>query len=148
MTEIVNSDDVEVIFEPIDASGSVSLARVEVDEFSITETQNMETHAGVGSGGDPKGLSLGDKEYQFSYTLLGNAVSVYQTVGDENGNMREYNMTARIPVSDVADVDVGDNVEFALTGCKNNEEGLTASSGDAVEYSVSGYATGYDRDVF
>lgn len=148
MAEILNSDDVELIIEPRDADVDVSLARVEVDEMVMTNSQTLESHAGVGSGGEPKGLSSGDREYTFSYTLLGQSVSIYRTVAGQNGEMREYNMTARVPIEDTNVDDVGDYVEFALTGCKSDEEQLTASSDETLEYAVSGMATGMDRDVF
>lgn len=148
MTEILNSDDVELIIEPVDANADVSLARVEVDEMVMTNSQTLESHAGVGSGGEPKGLSSGDREYTFSYTLLGQSVSIYQTVAGESGEFLEYNMTARVPIEDTNVDEVGDYVEFAMTGCKSDEEQLTFSSDEAAEYAVSGMATSYDRDVF
>lgn len=140
--EVTNADDVELY---ISANGtrrgsSQEQGRIIVDEFTITKEEDNSSVSGVGQR-LPTGISRGDIELSFDFTMLGEDVSVFEMVAGSSGESKPFSLTAR-------KTDDAGNIawEKALETCIAGSEELSASSGDPMEYAVSGLAVGLDSE--
>lgn len=134
-----NANDVELIVSQVirDESGSrtgtTELANTSflvVDEFSIESDEDMEGLSGVGNP-EALGISQGDVEHSFSFTVQGEDAELFKNLASEDGRAVELELVARL-----------DDYKDKLTGARAGTRNLSGSSGDAVEYEVQGLATG------
>jgi hypothetical protein len=138
---ITNANDVELILEKGDVrrGSSLEMGRVVVDEFSITKDEDITSQSGVGQR-LPAGLSRGDIEHGFSFTMLGEDVSTFEMIANEDGESQIFSFTAR-KTEDDGTV----RWEYSLDTCLASSEELSASSGDPMEYAVEGFAVRVDK---
>lgn len=138
---ITNANDVELIIESggVQRGTADSMGRIVVDEFSITKEEAGDTVSSVGTQ-FPRGHTNGDVTYTFSFTIMGEDVTVFETVADQQGASKFFSFTA------YKEEDDGTlRWEFALDGCKAGTEEISGSSGDPIEYAVDGSAIGEDK---
>lgn len=144
---ITNANDVQVIISSADQSRDTSpdgdMGRMVVDEFSITREEDVTLESGIGTR-TSVGLSNGDIEHTFSFTLTGDDVDVFEMVADDAGRSKLFDFTAR-KLGTVDQEDTAIEWEYALTTCKATTEELSASTGDPIEYSVDGVAVDVDK---
>jgi hypothetical protein len=139
---ITNANDVELVIESIDENNRrgtpAGMGRLVVDEFTITREEDDTLESGVGHR-LPVGLSNGDITHSFSFTMMGDDVSLFEAVATKNGRSKLFSFTARKRED-------GEIVwEYALDICKATSEEVTASSGDPMEYAVDGIAVRVDK---
>lgn len=137
---ITNANDVELVLQSGGGQRGTadSMGRIVVDDFSITRDEDISSESGVGQR-LPAGLSNGDIEHTFSFTLLGDDVGVFEMVATSDGKSKVFSFTARKREED-------DIIwEFALDTCKANSEEISGSSGDPTEYAVEGFAVSVDK---
>lgn len=137
---ITNADDVEIIIQSGDTQrgSEQDMGRLVVDEFSITKEEDNSLESGVGQR-NSAGISLGDIEHSFSFTMLGQDVTTFEMVADQKGESKIFSMTARKREEDTVEW------EYALDTCVAGTEELSASSGDPIEYTVDGLAVSVDK---
>lgn len=137
---ITGANDVELVLEADGTSRGTaqSMGRIVVDEFSITREEDDELVSGVGFR-QPGGIRNGDITYGFSFTMMGQDVSVFEMVATKDGESRPFSFTAR-KIEDGAV-----EWEVALDTCKATSEEMSASSGDSLEYAVEGIAVSIDK---
>lgn len=141
---VTNANDVEVVLEAQDVGGSMSttdIGRFIVDEFTLTRNEEDETVSGI-SVRTPEGFSNGNITYEFEWTMMGSDTDVFERVSTENGRSRVISLTVR-----KTDDDGTIEFEFALGAAKATSEEIDLSSGDSMEYPVSGVGWRYDRIV-
>lgn len=136
-----NANDVELIVSQVqrDESGSrtgttelANTAFLVVDEFSIESDEDMEGLSGVGNA-EALGISQGDVEHSFSFTVQGEDAELFQGLASDGGRAVELEIIARL-----------DDYRDKLTGARAGTRNLSGSSGDATEFEVQGLATGRD----
>lgn len=139
---ITNANDVELILEGDRTSRGTpqSMGRIVVDEFTITRDEDGELVSGVGFQ-LPAGITNGDIEHSFSFTMQGQDVAVFDMVATGDGRSKIFSFTAR-----KTDEEGSVEWEFALDTCKAQTEEISASSGDPMEYSVDGIAVSVDKE--
>lgn len=137
---ITNANDVELVLQAGDTTRGTpqAMGRIVVDEFTITRDEDDTLESGVGHQ-LPAGISNGDIEHSFSFTMMGQDVSTFEMVSTADGRSRVFSFTARKRDGDTVEW------EFALDTCKATTEEITASSGDPMEYSVDGIAVSVDK---
>lgn len=140
---ITNANDVELLLEQsgADTKGtSRQYGRIVVDDFSITREQDISSQSGVGRY-LPAGLSKGDVELSFSFTMMGQDVDVFEMISEDDG--------VSIPFDFAAKKTDGQDTEwqYKLVTCLASSEEISASSGDAMEYAVEGMAVRLDKDI-
>lgn len=143
---ITNANDVELILETgdVDAGGNrrgtpQSMGRIVVDEFTVTKSEDDSLVSGVGYR-LPAGITNGDIEHEFSFTMMGQDVATFEMIAESDGRSRVFSFTAR-----KTDGDGNVEWEYALDTCKATSEELSASSGDPMEYAVEGIAVAVDK---
>jgi hypothetical protein len=138
---ITNANDVELVLQAGDTTrGTPSdMGRVLVDEFTITREEDDSLESGVGHR-LPAGISNGDIEHSFSFTIMGQDVDVFEMIATQDGRSRVFSFTAR-KLDDEGTIEW----EYALDTCKATTEELSGSSGDPMEYSVEGIAVSVDK---
>lgn len=137
---ITNANDVELVLE---ANGTQrgtaqSMGRVVVDDFSITREEDDSLESGVGHR-LPAGISNGDIEFNFSFTIMGQDVSTFEMIATADGRSNVFSFTARRRDGSTIEW------EYALDTCKATTEELSGSSGDPTEYAVDGIAVSVDK---
>lgn len=141
---VTNANDVEVILEAQNVGGSSStgdIGRFIVDEFTLTRNEEDETVSGI-SVRTPEAFSNGNITYEFEFTMMGSDTDVFERVSTNDGRSRVCQLTAR-----KTDDDGAIEFEFALGAAKATSEEISLSSGDTMEYPVSGVGWRYDRVV-
>lgn len=140
---VTNANDVELILERGGTKSGTSRAmgRIVVDDFSIATTEGNELVSGVGYR-NPAGISYGDIEYSWSFTLMGHDLSVFEMVANDEGEAVAFSFTAR-----KTDDNGAVQFEFALDTCAKTDDDFSGTSGDPTEYSVEGIAVSLDRRV-
>lgn len=137
---ITNANDVELILENdgVTRGTEVGIGRIVVDEFTITREEDATLESGVGQH-LPEGISRGNVEHTFSFTIMGEDVATFEMIADGDGRSNVFSMTARRRE--------GTDVfwEFALDTCMATSEEMNASSGDTAEYAVDGIARSVDK---
>lgn len=140
---ITNANDVELVLEGDgDKVGSdKSLGRIVVDDFTITREEDDSTVSGVGFR-LPAGLTYGDINFSFSFTMIGSDTDVFRTLSDDQGRGKLFSFTAR-------KTDDNGNLEweYALDTCSATTDEFSGSSGDPTEVPVEGVAVGYERVI-
>lgn len=141
---ITNADDVDVVLESEDgtkAGTPNAMGRVVASDFTITAEQDISSVGSIGHV-TPAGLSKGDLEYSFSFTVSGEDVTVMDMVSDEVGDSIPFSLTAR-------KTDENGNIvwEYSLTTCLADTEEITATTGETMELAVEGLAALLDKDV-
>ena len=134
MAEITNANDVRLVIKAAgeDDIGLTDRARIVVDDFNFTIEEDNEPLSGVGNQ-RPVGITRGDLEYTFSFTIQGEDGDLLQTIATRRGRSRE--------------------IEFVATGrafvVKMMSGYLTSltydgSTGEAVEWAAEGVAMSAD----
>lgn len=139
-----NTDDVTLIISAVirddtgSRTGSTEIANtsaVVVDDFSIDTEEDLEILTGVGNaeanGQVAGGVSKGDIEHTFSFTVQGEDAFVFQNLTNDNGRAGELEIIVNAQ-------DYKDKLVGAYAGTRN----LSGSSGDPLEFEVEGVATG------
>lgn len=137
---VTNANDVELVMSSSNATRGTaqSNGRVIVDEFSISREEDDSLVSGVGFQ-LPGGITNGDITHNFSFTISGQDVAVFEMIASKDGKSQVFSFTARKQEDDVIEW------EYALDTCKATSEELSASSGDVMEYSVEGIAVSVDK---
>lgn len=133
---ITNANDVELIIEGDGTQRGTadSMGRIVVDEFTVSTENGGDPVSGVGTQ-YARGHTNGDVTHSFSFTIMGEDVTVFETVAEAKGAAKFFSFTA------YKEEDDGTlRWEVALDGCKAGTEELSASSGDPIEYAVDGTA--------
>lgn len=140
---VTNANDVELILESggTKAGTSRSMGRIVVDDFSISTTEGNDAVSGVGFR-TPAGVTFGDVNYNWSFTLMGSDLNVFDMVANPDGTSKVFSFTAR-KTDDEGVVEF----EFALDTCFKTDDDYGGTSGDPTEYSVEGGAVSLDRRV-
>lgn len=140
---ITNANDVELVLERSgDKVGTPrTMGRIVVDEFSITIDEDDQSVSGVGFR-LPAGISYGDIELSWSFTIMGDDLDVFNMVATEDGESHAFSFTAR-----KTDDDGNVQWEFALDTAVRTSEEVSATSGDPMEYALEGIAVSLDRRV-
>jgi hypothetical protein len=138
-----NTDDVTLLVSQVNRdesgtrTGTTELANtsaVVVDDFSIESDEDMEALSGI-SNAEPLGISRGDIEHSFSFTVQGEDAELFSGLAsDDDGRAVELQLIVRME-------DYKDKLTGAYAGTRN----LSGSSGDPVEFEVEGIATGRDN---
>lgn len=136
MAEITNANDVQLTVTPRDgtrfdltqASETPTGARIAVDNFNFTFTEDNQLVGGVGNH-TPVGITRGNVEYEFSFTVMGEDGSMLGAVALDDGRAREIEFLA-VTEQGTVKMTVGYLTSLSYDG----------SDGEAVEYSVEGVA--------
>jgi hypothetical protein len=138
-----NANDVTLIVSVVerDDTGSrtgttqlANTASLVVDDFSLDTDENLEGLRGVGNR-VPQGISRGDLEHQFSFTVQGEDADLLtglteSSTSDANSTAKELEITAKF-----------EQVNITLTGAYAGTRNVSGSSGDPIELEVEGMAT-------
>lgn len=137
---ITNANDVELVLQADNTKRGTEgdMGRIVVDEFTITREEDDSLESGVGHR-LPAGISNGDIELSFSFTILGQDVATFEMVATSDGRSNVFSFTAR--KRDEDDIEW----EYALDTCKATTEEISGSSGDPIEYAVEGIAVSLDK---
>jgi hypothetical protein len=136
-----NANDVQLIVSRIlrDELGSRTDEReiaetgsIVVDEFSIDSDEDLEGLSGIGNP-EALGISRGDVEHSFSFTVQGEDAELFNELASLNGRANELEILVRME-------DYKDKLVQAYAGTRS----LSGSSGDATEYEVEGIAVSRD----
>lgn len=137
-----NADDVTLIVSRVlrDESGArdgtaslVDTNAVVVDDFSIESEEDMSGLSGVGNA-EALGVSRGDIEHSFSFTIQGEDAELFNGMVSENGRAVELEIIVKME-------DFKDKLTGAYAGTRN----VSGSSGDPIEGEYEGIATGRDE---
>lgn len=135
MAEIRNANEVSLTIKAVGIDGSLYMtdrARLVVDDFNFTISEDNQSLSGVGNH-TPVGVTRGNVEYEFSFTLMGEDGELLSTIATENGRSREIEFTASTD-SFVAKMMSGYLTSLSYDGSDN----------DAVEWSAEGIAVSAD----
>lgn len=139
-----NADDVTLIVSRVirDDSGTrtgtaelANTSAIVVDDFSLESDEDMEALSGVGNA-EALGVSRGDVEHSFSFTVQGEDATLFSNIASEDG--RSVEMEIVLSAEDYTD---------KLTGAYAGTRTISGSSGDPIEFEVDGLATGRDDSV-
>jgi len=140
-----NANDVTLIVSVVnrDESGSrtgteelANTSALSVSDFTLGTEEDMSGLSGIGNPED-LGLSQGDIEHTFSFTVEGEDADVFNGLAsDDDGRAVELEIIVKM-----------EEFKGKLTGAKAGTRELSASSGDPTEYDVEGMATGRDNGV-
>lgn len=139
---VTNADDVDIILESDGEKHGTpnSMGRFNANEFTLTVDQDITSEGMVGQN-TPAGLSKGDLEYSFSFTVVGQDTTMMDMVSDDTGDSLPFSMTAR-------KVDGGETQwEYSIETCLADTEEITGTSGETLEVSVEGLGAGFDKEV-
>lgn len=142
---VTNADDVDlyVDFSPAtsDEDGETTAYRLIAQDFTITVDQTINSISGI-SQNVPKGLTKGDIEYTFSFSVQGQDTKVMENVSDDDGDSTVFDMNA-------TKTDDNGNIEweYSLTTCLADTEEVSGSTDEAMELSVEGMAAGFDKET-
>lgn len=134
-----NADEVTLIVSEVlrDDSGSrtgseelANTSAVVVDDFSIESDEDLEALSGIGNW-EALGISQGDVEHSFSFTIQGEDADVFQAFASGAGRAIELEIIVKMQ-------DYKDKLVGAYAGTRS----LSGSSGDPMEFEVEGIAKG------
>lgn len=139
--EPTNANDVTFIVSLVDEDGDLIRSdSVVVDDFSIESDEDLELLSGVGNV-KPKGVSRGDVEHGFSFTIQGEDADTFVDMASGEGDpttdtgndtkANELEITAMFQT-----------VNIVLTGAYAGTRNVSGSSGDPTEGEFEGVATG------
>lgn len=145
MPEITSANDIELVIERGSRSATTDenapMGRMVVDDYSMSREQGND-HVGSVGNETAAGYSSGVSMWSFSWTMMGDDIDTFEIVTNDNGVSQEFSFTAR-KVNDDGSVEWED----ALTECTLTSEEKSASTGEALEYSVEGIGVSYDREL-
>jgi hypothetical protein len=137
-----NADDVTLIVSEVirnedgSRSGSTEIANtnaITVDDFTIGTEEDLTGLSGVGNA-NPLGVSQGDIEHSFDFTVQGEDAEVFNSLAeDDSGRAKELEIIAK-----------AEDYKAKLVGAYAGTREFSGSSGDPVEYAAEGIATGRD----
>jgi len=137
-----NTDDVTLIVSEVSRNedgsraGSTEIANtsaITVDDFTIGTEEDMTALSGVGNA-TPLGISQGDVEHSFDFTVQGEDATLFNDLAENNsGRAKELEIIAR-----------AEDYKAKLVGAYAGTREFSGSSGDPVEFAVEGIATGRD----
>ena len=134
MAEITNANDVRLVISAVGESdyAMTDAARIVVDDFNFTIEEDNEPLSGVGNH-RPVGITRGDIEYSFSFTVQGEDGDLLETIATRRGRSREITFTAT-------------GREFVCKMISGYLTSLTydGSTGEAVEWAAEGVAMNAD----
>jgi len=131
VSEVDRSGDTPTTTGLVSSSGNVKNTHaVVVDDFSIGTEEDFEGLSGIGNP-EALGMSQGDVEHTFSFTIQGEDASLFTSLADSDGRANELQITVKMQ-------DYKDTLSGAYAGTRN----LSGSSGDPIEFEVEGVATG------
>lgn len=107
----------------IGKSGNIS-----VDEFSIETEEDLTRLSGVGNA-EALGISRGDVEHSFSFTVQGEDAELFSNLATDNGRANELQILVKLQ-----------DFKFKLTGAYAGTRNVSGSDGDPIEYEVGGIA--------
>lgn len=140
---ITNADDVDIVFtsEYIPGSeGETTMLRKNVNEFTITVGQTISSEGKVGANA-PAGLTKGDLEYSYSFTIVGEDEDVQNMVSDDIGDSLPFDMIAK-------KVEDGEEQwSYSFSTCLADTEEVTGTTGEALETDIEGLAARLNKDV-
>lgn len=141
---VTNADDVEVIIEPAnpDQIGVPAQLRVVGEEFTISTEQDIASVSGF-SQNSPKGLTKGDIEHTFDFSIEGENEDVMVAMSDESGDSRPFAMTARKIPDEGSDAEW----EYSYMLCLAEAEEISGTTGETIGLSIEGYGAGRNRDI-
>lgn len=134
-----NANDVTLIVSKVDRdesgtrTGTTELSdtsAVVVDDFSIDTEEDMTALSGIGNA-EALGVSRGDVEHSFSFTIQGEDAELFSDMVAEDGRAVELQITVSM-----------DSYKTKLTGAYAGTRSVSGSSGDPVEGEYEGIATG------
>lgn len=133
MEEILNANQVDLVIKS-DAGDveATNMARIVVDDFNFTFEEDNEPLSGVGNA-KPVGITRGDMEYSFSFTVQGEDGELLETVATDDGRSRQIEFVA-----------TGDSFTVKMVGGFLTSLSYDGSSGDAVEWAAEGVASDAD----
>lgn len=109
-------------------------SRIVVDDFTIGTEEGLDALSGIGNP-EALGISQGDVDHSFDFTVQGEHAELFKSLASDDGRANEMEIIVRL-----------DDYRDKLTGAYAGTRELSGSSGDPVEYSVSGICTGRDGD--
>lgn len=145
MTELVtNADDVEVVIsnEEYTPDGEGTVRFLKANEYTLTSEQNIASVGAVGQVA-PKGLSKGDLEYSFDFTIQGEDLEAMDIVSDDIGDSLPFDYTVRKPQE-------GSTVpewEYSLKLCLADTEEISGTTSETNEIAVEGMAAALDKEI-
>lgn len=135
MAEITNANDVRLVVRAVgvdDGIGLTDRARIVVDDFNFTIEEENEALSGVGNH-TPVGVTRGDVEYTYSFTVQGEDGDLLQTIATSNGRSREIEFVA-----------TGRTFVVKMASGYLTSLSYDGNSGEAVEWAVDGLAVTAD----
>lgn len=137
-----NADDVTLTVSQVRRSGDgtrsgtteiVDTSAITVDDFTISTEEDLTGLSGVGNA-TPLGISQGDIEHSFDFTVQGEDAAMFQNISENSsGRAEELEIIA-----------IAEDYKAKLVGAYAGTREFSGSSGDPVEYVVEGMATGRD----
>jgi hypothetical protein len=135
MTEIVNANDAVLTVEYNDVEASAGPdGRLLASDVSITRNRDLTSHSGIGRHA-PKGISLGNVEYEWEFTLEGEDAELFTSIAADNGEANVLQMTLELT-----------NTKAEVDGAYTGEDVIELSDGEVGEMTFSGMATGVDTE--
>lgn len=113
----------------------LNTSQITVDDFSIDTEEDGSSLSGIGRS-TPRGISSGDIEHSFSFTVQGEDAQLFSSLADSEGRANPLQIIARSNDGSYQD---------KLTEAYPFERSFSGSSGDPVEYEVSGMAVKRDE---
>lgn len=126
-----NANDVRLVVSRVGEDGNIvktGTTSIVVDDFSIDTEEDLTGLSGIGNR-SPQGISKGDIEYSFSFTIQGEDEDVFVDLEDD-GEAVELDIKALF-----------DMVTISLEGAWAGTRSVSGSSGDPIEFEVEGMAT-------
>lgn len=139
-----NTDDVTLIVSTVDRDDTetrtgttklVETSAVVVDDFSIETEEDLEAMSGIGNA-EALGISQGDVDHSFSFTIQGEDADVFQGLASDDGRAVELEIIVKM-----------ESYKDTLSGAYAGTRNISGSSGDAVEFEAQGIATGRKPDT-
>lgn len=146
---VTNADDVDVYLkansEDIANTADVPTSAMYIvgNEFSLSTEQDIESVGGF-SQNVPKGLTKGDIEYSFDFSIDGENRDVQLLISDEDGDSRPFSMTVEKP--NEANPDETE-WKYSFEVCLADTEEISGTTGEAIGLSVEGMAAGRTRTL-
>jgi hypothetical protein len=128
-SKIVNANNVDLYVTSAQGGQVVNTEKMVVDEFTIGTDSDMSALSGVGDH-DTQGMSLGDVTHNFSFTVQGEEAALFGSLArTDNGAPARLQLRAQ-----------GEDFDISLDNAFAETRDYSASSGDPLEYEVSGMA--------
>lgn len=134
-----NANDVTLIVSQVTRNdsgartGSTELRNtnaVVVDDFSVDTEEDLEALSGIGNA-QALGISQGDIEHTFSFTIQGEDAELFNGLTGEDGRAVELEIIVQM-----------EDYTTTLTGAYAGTRNTSGSSGDPTEFEIQGLATG------